>query len=392
MPPPKKKLTVSYGAFSCTLEGFDDPIAALSDITAQFRDLVAQDRHFGAKPPVPDSDDLRKSDVTQRKAPLAVPAGKTYTPEIATAADGPGDPTAPDAGDDETEPAVPQDAIWSPPEPAPDFKDDDEEDPAPIGEQSEAEAEAELAAPYGPLEAGDHAWEEEIWDEGAWHFWQADQEPEEADDSIEVGGPPDPGPREAPHPGRPAARGELGAPEAERLFAATDSRLTEGDASRRHESFSHLKAAVAARRADTTPPEGPDDATGAYRADLASNVRPRAGGEEDARPLVLVSGQRIEMDHPDAAGPLDFESFALEMGAASLPEILTAAADFAAEMLGQDRFSRPRLLHIASEAFGEIGREEGLRAFGSLLRDGRIVKVARGLYARGGDGRGRSED
>jgi len=51
---PKTTMTVHYGTFSCTLEGFDDPFNILQQLTAHFRAVTAEDRHFGADPrPMP---------------------------------------------------------------------------------------------------------------------------------------------------------------------------------------------------------------------------------------------------------------------------------------------------------------------------------------------------
>lgn len=217
-----------------------------------------------------------------------------------------------------------------------------------------------------------------------------------------------------------------------RLMRQADSEMEDAETRRRAATIAHLKAAVAATVAERAAAGGRRDDTAdrrdPYREDLARAVRPRrpealpgAGRPRPDTamripPLVLVSEQRV--DRPAAApasepvpvGPRRVRSGSLavdrdfdpaepaaaatlalarfldlveRLGASQPADLVEVAAVFVTLNERRDCFTRPMLLRYTAGLGGRLAmdREEALRAFGALLRDGRIVKARRGHYA-----------
>ncbi|EDQ05189.1 lipoprotein, putative [Sulfitobacter indolifex HEL-45] len=202
-------------------------------------------------------------------------------------------------------------------------------------------------------------------------------------------------------------------PDMSRLMAETDSKMDEPESTTRRDAFAHLRAAVAAKKADEAMGGRATTATSddAYREDLADVVRPRRPisrptrterPNNDARPapLKLVAEQRIDVDKLRNAGPVrprrvaavvepvktnpdaeSFADFAADMGATKLPELLEAAASYMSFVEGRDQFSRPQLMgKVRSVGLPDFTREDGLRSFGQLLRAGKIEKIKGGRF------------
>lgn len=234
--------------------------------------------------------------------------------------------------------------------------------------------------------------------------------------------------------GRALLETESAPEDVERLIAATNSAMAGEDNKRRHSAIAHLKAAVAATEADrqvvaANPALAQPSRQDAYRLDLQNVVRP---GAADHRPpmLVLVSEQRIDRAKPadsadaaevrvvtptrprrvTSAPPLtavqshnsilddddeedgghdnvfnasqSFGDFAESLGANSLHELLEASAVYCAQILGCPQFSRTLVMQQLESLPGDApSREDSLRIFGTLLREGRITKIRRNQFA-----------
>ncbi|WP_293448958.1 hypothetical protein [Planktotalea sp.] len=105
-----------------------------------------------------------------------------------------------------------------------------------------------------------------------------------------------------------------------------------------------------------------------------------------------VRPRRIKVsDAPAQASPSEvfdvapeggtFNEFAEVMSATELPDLLEAAAAYLAYVEGKDQFSRPQLMTKVRMVQEEnFSREDGLRSFGQLLRQGKIEKISGGRF------------
>ena len=107
-----------------------------------------------------------------------------------------------------------------------------------------------------------------------------------------------------------------------------------------------------------------------------SPIRPRRVSHDEAAD---AAAEAESSSYEDGAS---FSEFAEKMGAKELPDLLEAAAAYAAFVENRPHFSRPQLMKRVArhDTSGEFTREAGLRSFGQLLRQGKIRKLKRGQF------------
>lgn len=230
----------------------------------------------------------------------------------------------------------------------------------------------------------------------------------------------------------PAIEADAGEEAVSRLLAETNSQFAVPENRRRVAAIQQLKAAVAAtvadRRAGAARPVNDEDRQTPYRTDLSRMVSPTSEDHTTTPrplPLVLVLEQRVDRSaansngiaapqpvSPQPVSPLaaqtpvldaedldenedetldeaniftdsrGFAEFADRLGAQGLLGLMEAAAAYTACVEGRPHFSRPQIMRQIAALEGALpgNREDSLRSFGALLRNGKIVKVRRGQY------------
>ena len=233
----------------------------------------------------------------------------------------------------------------------------------------------------------------------------------EAEDEAETWDEPEVA-RDEPTPDAEPAQAKGGKrTEVSRIFDETDSHMADPGSMRRRNTIQHLRAALAATRAEKAAGADLEKKVDAspYRGDLDAAVRPRRAmpapdaprgtrpEEPRPAPLKLVAEQRVDTARTPVrprrvaaaarsevveAQDKGFSTFAEELGATDLPDLLEAAAAYLADVEGRSQFSRPMLMGKLREIDEEgFSREDGLRSFGQLLREGKLQKLSGGRFA-----------
>ncbi len=86
-------------------------------------------------------------------------------------------------------------------------------------------------------------------------------------------------------------------------------------------------------------------------------------------------------EETDSQTGASFGDFAAQHNAKALPELLEAAVAFAQQQSDVDEALRPQVMKLVAEHLGgSYERDEAMRVFGTLLREGRIEKLPKGRF------------
>lgn len=356
-----KRLSITYGEFRCTLDGFDDPLQTMTAILDYLRYLEAIAGDTGAAPGTPDIDILKG--IAARGLAGNVDA-RVHDGAIHLRVAGHRDAEAPHA--------PPRDAPGAP-------------------EHGSADAACATAARVLRVRRADL---DRPVDHGVLHDTAA-APCDRADGALS---PEAENALQRDLAGIEAGQAPVTPPPADdlsRIFEETDSHLGAPASSRRRNAIQHLRAALAATRAQGRPAPQPrharDEASqGHVPRDIARQrgTPARRAERKAAPPLRLGREQRVDGPQDPAsppprasAAPGDFAGFVARAAPAGLPALIEAAAAFLTDCEGQARFSRPMLMERLDLIGAADTREDMLRAFETLLQAGKLRRCSDGRYA-----------
>lgn len=189
-----------------------------------------------------------------------------------------------------------------------------------------------------------------------------------------------------------------------RILTQTDVELDLQETRDGRDAFAQLKAAVAATEAarqlgDSGPKTREvtrmfrdelgaihDDATPAKSGPASLKVVHTTTGKSTLREVAPLNEaaarlREIAKMTEEEDDEVTFGSFLAGHDVTDLSDRLEAAAAFLSFIENETDFSRPQLMRVVqSEVKEEISREDGLRSFGRLLRQSRIVKLVNGRF------------
>ena len=108
----------------------------------------------------------------------------------------------------------------------------------------------------------------------------------------------------------------------------------------------------------------------------------RVAGDPNDPASIRLRKIAATKDTGEVEGETGFDSFATEMGAkTNLVDMMEAAGAYLCFEVGETEFSRPQIIKMVQQSIGrDVRREDGLRCFGRLLRQGRFTKTDSGRF------------
>ncbi|WP_116132219.1 hypothetical protein [Tropicimonas sp. IMCC34043] len=347
----RKVLTVSYGKFSCTLEGFDDADSAMKAMAAYIRDLTAGDGPFGGLA-TSEAELMRRIVREELSASLARRRPQTAAPAPQPAQ--PGGQRRPSAPISDRIARMRLAAARTTARPIPVHRSRQPATQAPP---------AGNPAPGSPQPA--------------------------ARQSAVAPGMSAPPAADSHPPRRPRVLAPDNGSEAQfsRLMEEADSKLAGPELRRRRSALAYLRAAIAATRAEPPSMAGVAraDHTRSYREEFRQIAPPAplapgglTQGVAAAPPALPDPGN--EADLPEAMLQDEaevFEAFVWQMAAAGLEDLLECAAAYAIHVRGQPHFNHPQLLTLVRQLDSHVALDPdaSLRAFEALLARQSVVRV-----------------